>query len=225
MRYETAGVSSIIIYFGDVLSDKISDKVLAYYKHLKSMPQAGLLEIVPSYTSLYIEFDIFMHTHEEIFGMVKNIDTDYDSPSSKQQNVITIPTLYDPEVGFDLERIARQHGKSIDEIIAIHSSQTYKVYTIGFAPGFAYMGKVDPEIAAPRLSTPRLKIPKGSVAIANDQCAVYPIETPGGWNILGRTYLEMFDKDMDGFSLLHPGDLVKFEPIDKDKFLAEGGRL
>ncbi len=226
MRYEIAGVSSVVVYFGDIINDEISDQVLSYYRRLRSMPIAGLIEIIPSYTSLYIEFDIFIHTHERLFEIIQSIQIDDNAGDrGEKQDIITIPTYYDPEVGLDLERVADEHGKSIDEVIALHSERIYRVYTIGFAPGFAYMGSVDPSIATPRLSTPRLKVPKGSVAIANDQCAIYPLDSPGGWNILGRTYLELFDKDMDGFSLLHPGDSVRFEPISRDEFLSAGGTI
>ncbi len=226
MRYEIAGVSSVIIYLGDEISQKVSDTVLSCYHRLKKLPLPGLIEIVPSYASLYIEFDMFIHTHESLFELIRNIQSDNISEeANKQTDIITIPTYYDPEVGLDLVRVAEKHNLSIDEVIAIHSSTIYRVYTIGFAPGFAYMGSVPPAISTPRLATPRLKVPKGSVAIANDQCAIYPIETPGGWNILGRTYLEMFDRSIDGFSLLHPGDLVRFEPIGRDEFLRQGGRL
>jgi KipI family sensor histidine kinase inhibitor len=226
MYYEIAGVSSVIVYFGELIDDSISQKVLAYYHRLKTMPLAGLIEIIPSYTTLYIEFDIFIHTHESLFEIIRDIKADdLQIIANTDREAVTIPVYYDPEVGLDLERIAKRSGISVDEVIALHTQPTYRVYTIGFAPGFAYMGSAHPDIATPRLSTPRVEIPKGSVAIANRQCAVYPLATPGGWNILGRTYLEMFDKQMDRFSLLRAGDLVRFEPISRDEFVSKGGIL
>jgi len=130
---------------------------------------------------------------------------------------------YSEEVGFDLDRISKLSNLSIKEVIELHSSTTYRVYTIGFLPGFAYLGEVDTKIATPRLDTPRTKIPKGSLGIADNQSAIYPIQSPGGWNIVGRTYLDMFDKNLDGFSYLSIGDRVKFRAISRDEFLKNGG--
>ncbi len=226
MYYRISSISSLIIYFGDIISEDISAKVLSSYHKIKDSDIEGLIEIVPSYTTLFIEFDIFLHTHASLFDMLKEMSHMSDiSKGIDTTEIVTIPTYYDEEVGLDLSRVAQMHGVSIPEVIEIHSRQIYTVYTIGFAPGFAYMGSVDERIATPRLSTPRTKIPKGSVSIANTQCAVYPSSSPGGWNILGRTYIEMFDREIDGFSYLKAGDRVCFESISRDAFLSRGGEI
>jgi KipI family sensor histidine kinase inhibitor len=121
--------------------------------------------------------------------------------------------------------IAKRASLSIEEVIEIHQAQAYRVYAIGFAPGFAYLGEVDPRIAAPRLSTPRLKVPKGAVAIADRQTAVYPNVSPGGWNIIGLCPVDMFNPDAEPIMPVKVGDKVRFKPIAKETFLAMGGEI
>ena len=225
MYYKVASVDAIVIYLGEVISEEVSDQVLALYHHLKTTAIQGLIEIIPSYTTLYLQFDIMLHTHEGLFTQIEEFDTQIDYTLASRGREITIPAYFDPSVGLDLERVASLHGMDIEEVIAIYTEQTYRVYTIGFAPGYAYMGSVDTRIATPRLATPRAQIPKGSVAIANTQCAVYPSASPGGWNILGRTAIEMFDTSLEGFSYLQAGDRVRFEPISRETFIAGGVQL
>jgi len=225
MDYKIAGVSSLILNFGNIISDESSAEVLALYRRLIHSEIDGLIEIIPSYTTLYIEFDIFAHTHESLYALlVEMANMEHDS-SIVSYREVNIPTYYDEEVGLDLHRVASEHGLSVPQVIEIHSQKVYTVYTIGFTAGFAYMGSVDERIATPRLATPRLKIPKGSIAIANSQCAVYPLDSPGGWNILGRTHISMFDRDIDGFSYLRVGDRVRFSAISRDEFLSAGGHI
>ncbi len=225
MYYKVASVDAIVIYFGELISEEVSDRVLALYHHLKSLSLGGLIEIIPSYTTLYLQFDIMTRTHEGLFTQIEEFDTQIDHTAASLGREITIPAYFDPSVGLDLERVASLHGLNIDEVVKRYTENTYRVYTIGFAPGYAYMGSVDERIATPRLATPRAQIPKGSVAIANTQCAVYPQASPGGWNILGRTYIEMFDRAIEGFSYLKAGDSVQFKPISKEEFIAQGGQL
>ena len=126
-------------------------------------------------------------------------------------------------MGLDLEYMSLKTKLSIDEIIKIHSDKLYDVYAVGFLPGFAYLASVDERIALPRLSSPRKQIPKGSVAIADTQTAVYPQASPGGWNIVGRTAMKLFDKNLETLSPFNVGDKVKFNPISKEEFLLQGG--
>lgn len=225
MNYKVSGVDSIIIYLGDTITQNTSDKILSIYQNIKEKNIEGIIEIVPSYTSIYIQFDILKYKHKTLFNIVKNIFKYIKIQEQKIAKAIEIPVFYGKEVGFDLERVAKENSIEIDELIANHSSKIYRVYTIGFAPGFAYMGEVDKKIQTPRLETPRELIPKGSVALADVQTAVYPKNSPGGWNIIGRTYIDMFDKTLEGFSYLNIGDSVKFVPISKDEFIKNGGIL
>ena len=132
---------------------------------------------------------------------------------------------YGLDVGLDLEMLAEEKNLQVQEVIDLHVKELYSVYAIGFAPGFAYMGQIDERLATSRLANPRKSVPKGSVAIADRQTAIYPLQSPGGWKILGRTPKAMFDVCYDGLSLLHVGDKVRFEPISKEQFLMLGGEL
>ncbi len=225
MYYKVAAVDAIVLYFGETISEEISDQVLAYYHTLKRAPIEGLIEIIPSYTTLYLQFDLFVYTHEKLFTQIRALGTEIEPSSFSKGREITIPAYFDPSVGLDLERVSALHSLSIDEVVRLYTQRTYRVYTIGFAPGYAYMGSVDARIATPRLATPRAQIPRGSVAMAHTQCAVYPEASPGGWNILGRTATRMFDRDLEGFSYLRAGDRVRFDPVSQETFLAQGGQL
>ena len=222
MIFKVASVDSLIIYFGNEINEKIALDVKRAYHCLMGLNIDGLIEIIPSYTSIYISYDIFKYEYLPLVELLKkNINLEYEK--SFKENIVTIDVYYAEEVGLDLSYMSDKTNLSISEIIDIHSSKLYDVYAIGFLPGFAYLASVDEKIALPRLSTPRKKIPKGSVAIANTQTAVYPQSSPGGWNIIGRTAIELFDKSLEKLSPLSVGDKVKFNPISKEDFLLQGG--
>ncbi len=224
MRFEIASVDSIIIYFGDKISQEISKDVRGAFFALKN--EEGVKDIIPSYTSLFITYDVLKFDYEDIVNKIKSkLENKNFQKTDDNSRLVEIPVFYDKSVGLDLERISNEKNLSIDKVINIHSQKEYFVYTIGFAPGFAYMGEVDKKIATPRLANPRVKIPKGSVALADIQTAIYPKESPGGWNIIGRTPIEMFSVEYDGFSYLKVGDRVKFKPVSKEEFLSLGGEI
>jgi KipI family sensor histidine kinase inhibitor len=225
MRYNVAAVDALILTFGETIDPATSQAVLSLYRRLTSTPLPGLIEIIPSYTTLYLQFDLHRYTHETLFELLQTMSQEGNNETLAEGKTITIPVYYGSEVGWDLERIAQMHELSIEKVIMIHTEKSYRVYTIGFMPGFSYMGEADARIATPRLATPRTHVPAGAVAVANTQCAVYPLESPGGWNILGRTPLKLFDPQMEGFSLLHPGDEVRFEAIGREAYLELGGAL
>ncbi|MEZ5502882.1 MAG: 5-oxoprolinase subunit PxpB, partial [Halioglobus sp.] len=145
-------------------------------------------------------------------------------PPSAARTVV-LPVYYAAEVGADLEALARRAGLSTDQVIDLHAGTLYRVYAIGFAPGFADLGQVDERIAAPRLATPRASVPCGSVAIADRQTAVYPAQSPGGWNLIGRCPVSMFDPQSQPCMPVAVGDSVRFEAISRERFLALGGEL
>lgn len=222
MQFKLASVDSLMIYFGDEISSDISTEVKKAYMGLKDLNLNGIIEIVPSYSSIFITYDIFKYDYESVTKLLKE-SINLNKNSSKEEKIVTIDVYYAPEVGLDLEDISFKTKLSIEQIIEIHSSKLYDVYAIGFLPGFAYLASVDEKIAVPRLKTPRKQIPKGSVSIADTQTAVYPKSSPGGWNILGRTNVELFDKTLETLSPLSVGDKVKFNPITKKEFLNQGG--
>jgi KipI family sensor histidine kinase inhibitor len=223
MYYKIAGIDSIIISLGEQIDEVTSSRLLNLYKTLQNLKLEGMREMVPSYTTLFIQFDIRLYSHQSLYDTIENLEISDELISS--QRLLSIPVYYGKEVGIDLERVASLNDLSIDEVIEIHSSQIYQVYAIGFAPAFGYMGKVDTRIITPRLKTPRAKIPAKSVAIADFQTAIYPKASPGGWNILGATSIDIFDKSLEGFSYFQIGDKVKFEPISQREFLKSGGKI
>jgi KipI family sensor histidine kinase inhibitor len=224
MKFCISSVDSLIIYFGDVISADTSSKVKKAYRCLRNLNIDGLIEIIPSYTSIFISFDIFKYDYESLKLLLEK-KIDFNTNAEFEEKLIFIDVYYGSEVAYDLQKIAFEKSLRIDEVIQIHSNKIYDVYAIGFLPAFAYLANVDERIATSRLQTPRKIIPKGSVAIADNQTAVYPQNSPGGWNIIGKTALELFDKQQDSLSIFEIGNKVKFNPISKEQFLSQGGIL
>jgi KipI family sensor histidine kinase inhibitor len=231
-KVQVAGVDSLILYFGDVFEEKVFEEVQNCFvwleENIESGQLQGILEIVPSYTSIFIQYDLLMHDFTSIKNLLYRMIEAYPKNrviACRNQKCIEIPVYYGLEVGYDLNRITQEKRLSIEEIIALHSQREYRVCAIGFAPGFAYMASVDQQLQMPRLTTPRKKVPKGSVAVADQQTAIYPKASPGGWNIIGRTYVELFDKSYPNYSRLKVGDSVRFVSIPKVLFLERGGVL
>lgn len=223
MKIKLASVDSVIIYFSDTISKETSLEVKSAYKLLKSLDDDNLIEIVPSYTSILITYDIFTYNYEEIQIFLQKLLQDVTIEDENTLEVINVDVYYGDEVGLDLQRVALKAKMTVDEVIKIHSSRIYDVFAIGFLPGFAYMASVDERIVTSRLESPRKKIPKGSVAIADTQTAIYPQNSPGGWNILGKTTFELFDKTLKSLSPITIESRIKFNPISKKEFLKQGG--
>lgn len=222
MIFKIASVDSLIIYFGDIIDDQIALNVKKAYLCLTNLNLEGVVEIIPSYTSIFISFDIFKYNFETLSELLKK-NINLENEDLFEEKIITIDVYYGEEVGLDLFDMSLKTKLSVEEIIKIHSDKLYDVYAIGFLPGFAYLASVDERIALPRLATPRKQIPKGSVSIADTQTAVYPQASPGGWNIIGRTTMELFDKKLKKLSPLSVGNKVKFNPISKEEFISQGG--
>ena len=225
MEIKLASVDSVIIYFSNTISKETSSKVKVAYKLLKSFEDEALIEIVPSYTSILITYDIFKYDYESIVKFLKNLLVGIKIEEENNYEIINVDVYYGNDVGLDLERVALSAKISIDEVIEIHSSRVYDVFAIGFLPGFAYLAAIDEKIITPRLESPRKKIPKGSVAIADNQTAIYPQNSPGGWNILGKTAFELFDKTLETLSPITIESRIKFNPISKKEFLKQGGQI
>ncbi len=227
MIFKTASVDSIVIYFGDEIDEKLLDEISFYYKSLKSLNDPDIISIIPSYTSIFIRYNLVKFSENSFIDYLKDLFKEFDKKDKGdfKNRLIKIPVFYDKSVGLDLERLAKEKNLTPKEIVDLHSNRTYLVYAVGFIPGFAYLAKVDKKLVTPRLKHPRDAIPKGSVAIADAQTAVYPKESPGGWNIIGRTPVELFDIDKKELSSFSIGDRVKFEPVSKEEFLELGGEI
>ncbi|WP_111637302.1 5-oxoprolinase subunit PxpB [Marinomonas shanghaiensis] len=214
-----------LLTFSQVISEATSNYIAQVTQHLAKL--SGIVDLVPSYTTLLVVFD---DDHYDRFAMFKTIRQTIDviDPndfSIKDQREVVIPVYYGKEVGPDIENVANHCKLSIDEVIKRHHETTYRAYAIGFTPGFAFLGNTPDELHVPRKTTPRLKVPVGSVALAENQTAVYPSVTPGGWQIIGRTPINLIDWGSKNLALIAMGDSVRFEPISRDEFLVQGGQL
>lgn len=229
MKIEVAGENSLIVYFGETTAPEISAQVQQASKKLAVALGDLIIDQVTSYASLLLIFDPLRVDQLAIRKVIKQTleasSADDSSQSTDSQTCLELPVYYSEESGPELQLISQNSGLSIDEVIALHQSLTYRVYAIGFAPGFAFLGQVDERIATPRLSTPRLKVPRGAVGIADRQTAIYPDVSPGGWNLIGLCPSRMFDPEATPTMLVTVGDEVRFKAISKDKFHALGGEI
>jgi inhibitor of KinA len=209
---------AITIEFAAEINEATNMQVIALQHAIESSPFIGFIECVPAYGSLTVYFN----EHVSASG-VRSLLSDL---SAKVSNIslategkqISIPVCYDPSLGTDLPWVSSHLNLSLEEIISLHTSVVYRVYMIGFIPGFPYMGTLPEQLEVPRKQTPSMKIPAGSVAIAGKQTGIYPAEVPGGWQVIGRTPLKMFDPTKSPCSFLNAGDIVQFKPITLETF-------
>jgi KipI family sensor histidine kinase inhibitor len=221
-----AGENSILIYFGDKIDASLPEIIGNFAYQLKNELSDVIIDLIPSYTSLHVSYDLNTISYQDFCSRVeKCLAKDVSASTTFTPQTTHIPVYYGFEVGLDLERLLAEKELDLDAFIDIHSSQDYLVHAIGFSPVFAFLGEVDERIQTPRLATPRIKIPAGSVGIAESQTAVYPTESSGGWNIIGRTLIDLSLNNPDNINKFSVGDRVKFYPITKDEFVNSGGTL
>lgn len=214
--FKPAGDSALVIIFGDRIDERINKKVHAVAGAIEKASPEWLIEIVPTYTSVYVYYDPLKIGYPEVVEAIKPFLS--AEPEEEKPRVVEIPVAYGGEFGPDIGFVAEYNDLSVDDVIEIHSKPIYRVYMLGFLPGFAYLGGMDERISTPRLEKPRLKVPAGSVGIAGMQTGWYAIESPGGWRLIGRTPLKTFDPSKTPPSIVNPGDYVKFQPIDEKEF-------
>jgi inhibitor of KinA len=218
MKIYPLGENALTIDFGNIISIELNEKVLAIQSLLDKKRFRGLIETVVAYSSLTVFYDVAAvksrYQPATVFQFVKNyvqnILSDISICKTKLNRVITIPMIVNSETAPDLEFVASHANVAIDEVISLFTQQQYRVFMIGFLPAFAYMGEVDSKIATPRRESPRQKVPKGSIGIAGQQTGIYPFESPGGWQIIGKTNIEMFTPNAESPSFLQSGDIVQF---------------
>jgi len=221
VRVVPAGDSALVVEFEERITPEINERAIALAESIHAANIPGVRDVVPTYRSVAIHFDPL---RVDFDALVARVERDAEQPRVRaitSTMPVRIPVCYGGDFGPDLTDVATLSGVDEDEVIRIHSAATYRVFMLGFVAGFAYMGTVDGRIAAPRLSTPRLRVPVGSVGIAGVQTGVYPAETPGGWRLIGRTPVKPFDPARAEPFLLKAGDAVQFHPIDRATF----GRL
>lgn len=235
-RLLIAGDAAILIDFADEIDDHVNDRVHALTRILRDQARPGIpprddakgiaprgpagsaggsaiVDLIPAYSSLLVCYDPRQISFAQMNSFLKSLLQSPSDAASSSTRPIEIPTAYGGEFGPDLAFVAERNGVTEAEVIRLHTSVIYRVYMIGFVPGFAYLGTVPQQIAAPRLETPRTRVPAGSVGIAGRQTGIYPMETPGGWRLIGRTSVKLFDPSRDPPALLHPGDQVRFTAV------------
>ena len=217
-RIVPAGDSALIVEFEERIDPAINARAIALADSLQAAAIAGVRDVVPTYRSVAVFFDPLRTNYDTL---LERIERDAGRPApdaARQAEPLRIPVCYGGDLGPDLGAVAAFGGISADEVIALHASATYRVFMLGFVPGFAYMGIVDARIAAPRHSTPRVRVPAGSVGIAGVQTGIYPAETPGGWQLIGRTPIKPFDANRAQPFLMKAGDAVRFYAIDRAEY-------
>lgn len=220
------GDCAVTVQVGNEISEETNRKVVALMQALTEKPLPGITELVPSYSAVCLHYDPSILSYESLLEHLQCIETDTVTSDSASQRVVEIPVCYGGEYGPDLDFVAQHNGLSAEQVIDIHSGGTYLVYMLGFLPGFAYMGGMDERIATPRLTSPRAKIPAGSVGIAGGQTGIYPLASPGGWQLIGRTPVKMFSMEGErGAFALSAGDRVRFVPISEERFKEMEGAL
>jgi KipI family sensor histidine kinase inhibitor len=218
MRIIAASDSSLLVVFGNTISPALNQRVVRLFHAIQSRHDPRIHNLHPAYASLLIDFDPLRISHDELTSVVEEMASTGDVAMDKTAEVVTIPVCYDVEFGPDLPDVARHAGVPVEELIRLHSSPTYLVYFLGFSPGFVYLGGLPELLHTPRLATPRPSIAGGSIGIAGSQTGIYPVDSPGGWKLIGRTPLRMFDPEATPPTRLQPGDRMKFVPIDRDTF-------
>lgn len=225
-KYLLAGDKSIVVEFGDIIDEEINRKVINLMKNIEeSNLIESIYEMIPTYRSLMINYNPLKITFNNLINSVKEIESNLKISDKGEKKVVKIPVLYGEDFGPDIETVAKHNDLTIEEVIKIHSEEEYLVYMLGFTPGFTYLGGMNKKLETPRLSNPRVKIPAGSVGIAGKQTGVYPIDSPGGWQLIGRTPIKLYDPKRENPILLSAGDYVKFFSITKgefDQILSEG---
>ncbi len=214
-----AGDQALALEFENRIDPEINSKVRAadYYLTRESKLE-GLLETVPTYRSLLVYYDPDVWNYVDLKEILLNIGEHLKDVAIPNPETLEIPVLYGGEYGPDIDYVAEHNNLTIEAVIEIHHSSTYLIYMLGFVPGFPYLGGMSSKIATPRLENPRTQIPAGSVGIAGSQTGIYPLESPGGWRLIGRTPLKLFDPSKEDPFLPKPGHYLKFYPISEHEF-------
>ena len=216
-RFLPCGDTALVIEFGEQIDRALNDRVLDLRVRVHAAKLPGVVESVPTFRSLLVRYDPLTTDSASLVAAIEGL-LDSGAGETKQARLWRIPACYAESHAPDLENVAERTGLGRDEVVRLHSSTRFQIYMIGFVPGFPYMGDLPEALFLPRRTDPRLRVPAGSIAIATSMTAIYPLESPGGWHLIGATPVRLFDLQWPDPALLSPGDLVEFEPIPAREF-------
>lgn len=223
VRYEPVGDRALLVEFGDEIRLDVNRKVHSLDQSIRRFKLHGVEECVPTYRSLLVYYDPLKTDCEQLVSTLKTLETSLGEFNvSATSRKIEVPVVYGGKYGPDLNFVADYHDLKEEDVVKLHSKRKYFVYMLGFVAGFPYMGEVPKRIATPRLDVPRLRVPAGSVGIAEAQTGIYPCDTPGGWRVIGRTPLKLFDVKKHPPALIQPGDTVTFRPASEKELRNTG---
>lgn len=219
VKYVPSGDNCLLMEFGNSITPEINGKIRSMIGKLEDLDSDYIREVLPTYRSISVFYDPQKIKFSKLVENLKEIEEDLGETDSGEFRVIELPTVYGGEYGPDIEYVASHNGISVDEVIKLHTSVDYLVYMLGFTPGFSYLGGLDERIHTPRLENPRVKIPAGSTGIAGSQTGIYPIDSPGGWQLIGRTPVKLYNPLDEPPVLLRAGDYVRFVQISEKEYL------
>jgi len=217
-RYLLAADQGLVVEYGDTIDPAVNRRVRDLFLALDAAGIPGILDLVPSYRSLLVTYDPLRLGPDDLRRTLERIEGGLADSPAPEPRVLEVPTAYGGEFGPDLAFVASHNELSEDEVVRIHSGTDYLVYMMGFSPGFPYLGGMSHRIATPRLATPRTAIPAGSVGIAQAQTGIYPVESPGGWQLIGRTPIRLFEPGRHPPVLIEAGDYIRFVPVSRDAY-------
>ncbi len=217
VRFLSAGDTAMVVEFGDRIDRALSDRVLRLGARVRAVEVPGVVETVPTYRSLMVHYDPMV---TDSVALRKNVEAllDDNAADAGATRLWRVPACYEASHAPDLAEVAERTGLSVDEVIRLHTETLFHIYMIGFVPGYPYMGDLPEALMLPRRVDPRIRVPAGSIAIASNMTAIYPLESPGGWHLIGTTPIRLFDEALERPALFSPGDKVRFEPVTAAQF-------
>lgn len=219
IRILTAGDSSLLIEFGKEISPETNRKISATIQLMKEQHIEGVVDMIPAFCSLLVNYDPRVISYDEIRERMQALVRVDARAGETRKRIFEIPVCYGGEYGPDIQNIAEHAGLSQEEVIQIHSSRDYLIYMLGFLPGFTYLGGLDERLHTPRLANPRIRIPAGSVGIGGSQTGIYPLDSPGGWQLMGMTPVKTYDPSRETPILVEAGDYIRFVPVEEEEYL------
>jgi len=217
-QFRASGDSSILAVYGTGIDQAINDKVRRMAVLVMNQMLPGIEAAVPSYCTLSVHYDPLKISYAELKDTLRSLETGLSRADIPEPRLIEIPVCYGKEFGPDIDFVATHNNISVDEVVQIHTCSDYHIFAIGFMPGFCYLGGLDSRLHAPRLETPRVRVAAGSVGIAGAQTGVYPLDSPGGWRLIGRTPLRLFAPERRHPTMYQAGDRIRFRSVTADEY-------